>query len=176
MATGQASVPPHYPRGLPRAVIAGKALALGFFVPGDPVPKDRPRGRVVQPRGGKPFVQFYPEKKSVDYEEHVGQQALIQLRTVEVDGDEDFTLPLRDSRILASIRFNLKKPASYSKSVVHMTKKPDLDNLLKAILDALVKHNIIDDDNCVTDLSVCKRYADDEHPVGAEVELTILPL
>jgi Holliday junction resolvase RusA-like endonuclease len=131
---------------------------------------------VVSSPGRKPFVQFYTDKKTVEYEEHVGQQALIQLRTVEVDGDEDFTLPVRDCRIIASLRFNFEKPKSYPKSIVHMTKKPDIDNLIKTVLDGLVKHGVIEDDNCVTDLSLSKRYATPDHPVGVEVDLTVLPL
>lgn len=121
-------------------------------------------------------MQFYSEKKTVEYEEHVGQQALVQLRSVEVDGEDDFTLPVRECRIIASFRFNFTKPKSYPKSVVHMTKKPDIDNLVKVILDGLVKHDIIDDDNCVTDMVIQKRYADEDHPVGVEVDLTVLPI
>lgn len=131
---------------------------------------------MVTPRGGKPFVQFYSDKKTVEYEDHVGGCALIQLRGVEVEGDQDFTLPVKECRILAHLRFNLRKPPSYSKRVVHATKKPDLDNLVKAVLDGLVKANVIDDDNCITDISMMKRYATEDHPVGVEVELTVLPV
>lgn len=176
MAAGQAPIPTPFPKGYPRAAVAGRSLALGFFIPGDPVPKDRPRGRVIAGPNRKPFVQFYTDKKTVDYEDSVGQHALVQLRAVEVDGDEDFTLPVRDSRIIAHLRFNLKKPVSYPKSVKHATKKPDLDNLVKTVLDGLVKGGVIDDDNCVTDISMMKRYADDDHPVGVEVDLTVLPV
>ena len=129
------------------------------------------------PSGGKkPFVQFYSEKKCVEYEQLVGEVSLRELRRVEVVGDDDFTLPIKNFRIIASIRFFVKKPVSYPKSVKHATKKPDLDNLVKAILDALVSARVIEDDNCVTDLYTSKRYADPENPVGVEVELTCLPL
>ena len=101
--------------------------------------------------------------------------SLAQLRGVEIEGDSDFTMPIRDMRIIASLRFNLRKPKSYAKSVAHATKKPDLDNLVKAILDGLVQGRVIEDDNCITDLSVMKRYADDQHPPGVEVDLTCLP-
>lgn len=138
------------------------------------VAKERPKARVIP--GKKPFAQFYTPPKTRLWEEHVGQHALMQLRGVEVDGDEDFTLPISDARIIAKLRFNLKKPAGYPKSVVHVTKKPDLDNLVKAILDGIVTAGVIEDDNCITDLVTMKRYADDEHPHGVEVELTCLPL
>lgn len=161
---------------------------LGFFVPamevlyrGKPtleVPaKERFQFRVITPRGGgKAFAQPYTPQKTVDWENHVGEQALTQLRSIDLDGDEDFTLPIKESRILAHIRFNVRKPPSYPPTMIHATKKPDLDNLVKAILDGIVQHKVIDDDACITDLQVMKRYADDEHPLGVEVELVCLPI
>lgn len=139
------------------------------------VAKERPQARVVAPKGGRPFAQFYTPAKTRLWEEHVGQHALMQLRGVEVDGD-DFTLPIKDVRIILNMRFNLRKPSSYPKSVVHAAKKPDLDNLVKGVLDALVSARVIEDDNCITDMQVMKRYASEDHPPGVEVELTCLPL
>lgn len=136
--------------------------------------KERPRARIVN--GKKPFAQFYTPQKTQEWEAHIAQHALMQLRSVELEGDDDFTMPIRERRIIVSIRFNLRKPSSYPKSVIYPTKKPDLDNLLKAILDGVVSGGVIDDDNCITDLSVMKRYATDEHPLGVEVDLTCLPL
>ena len=127
-------------------------------------------------KNGQPFVKFYSSKQSAEYEDYVGQCALFQLRRVEVDGDDDFTMPVRDCRILVHLRFNLAKPKSYPKSVVWPIRRPDLDNLVKAILDGLDKADVIDDDNAITDLSVMKRYADADHPEGVEVELVCLPL
>lgn len=165
-----------HPEGFPRALVAGGAVVLGFFIPGEPVAKERPQARVIVAAGKRPFPQFYTPAKTVEWETHVGEVALAQLRGVEIDGDEDFTLPVKESRILVHARFNLTKPKSYPKSVVHATKKPDLDNLIKAILDGLVLARVISDDNCVTDLHIMKRYADPDHPPGVEVELTCLTL
>lgn len=164
-----------YPQGFPRALVAGRSLSLSVFVPGAPVEKQRHRARVVQPHGKKPFVQFYPDKKSADYEEFAGQCMLFQLKKVELEGvGEDFTLPVRDMRILASLRFNVPRPKTVKRT--HMTVKPDIDNLAKSILDALVQGGVIQDDNCITDLVTLKRYADEDHPEGVEVELTCLPV
>ena len=187
MAQGPAPNPPHHLQGHASAVIAGRALLLTFFIPPllfkyrngetfDVFAKERPQARIVQGHGKKPFPQFYTPAKTRAWEEHIGQHALVQLRTVEVDGDRDFTLPVKNSRYLVNLRFNIRKPVSYPKSVIHAVKKPDLDNLLKAVLDGLVVGGIIDDDNAITDLSVCKRYANDEHPLGVEVEITCLPV
>lgn len=165
------------PDGFPEAVSTERAKALKFFIPamdGDEVvPKDRPRARVVPAK--KPWVQFYTPAKTVKWEDHVAEHALMELRSVEVDGPE-FTMPIQDHRIIASMRFNLRKPVSYPKSVIWHTKKPDLDNYVKSILDALIKARVIEDDALVTDLILAKRYADDAHPPGVEVELICVAL
>lgn len=175
-----------HPAGYPRALAVGRALTFALFIPAielggrsavEIVPKERPRGRVVTPKGGKPFIQWYTDEKTKKWEAHIGELALQQLRSVPIEGDDqDFTLPVRGVRIMAYIRFNMPKPISYPKSVVHMTKKPDLDNLVKAIFDALILARVIEDDSFVTDLHTVKRYADANHPPGVEVELTCLPL
>lgn len=109
------------------------------------------------------------------WEEHVGAVARAQLLKCEIEGDDDFLLPVKDVRILAHLRFNVPKPVSYPKSVVHAVKKPDLDNLVKSVLDGLVMGAIIEDDNCITDMMVSKRYVHPlDHPEGVEVELTCL--
>lgn len=135
--------------------------------------KERPKARVIP--GSKPRAHFYTPAKTKAWEEHVGVHALDQLRSVRSEGGE-FTMPMAECRILAALRFNIRKPVSYSKSVLHATKKPDLDNLVKAILDGLTQAQVIEDDNCITDISSMKRYATDEHPLGVEVELACLPL
>ena len=137
--------------------------------------KERPRSRVVTPRGGKPFVQVYPPAKTKAWEEHVAFHGRGQLLKIELEGEDDFTLPIEDMRVLMSIRFNLRKPVSYPKSVVHAVKKPDLDNLVKGVLDGLVQARVLGDDNLITDMQLMKRYADADHPPGVEVELTCLP-
>lgn len=175
-----------YPDGFPGAVVVGEAIFLRFFIPAltdlklrvqnEVIAKERPQARVVVPKGGgRPFPQFYTPPKTQAWEAHVAEQALLQLRNVEIDG-EGFTLPIGGKRILASVRFNLTRPKSLAKGVVHAVKKPDIDNLVKGVLDGIVSARIIEDDNLITDLITIKRYSDGVHPSGVEVELTCLSL
>lgn len=157
-----------------RAVITESAAFFELFIPGDPVAKGRPQAKVITPKGGRPFPQFYTPAKTREFEDRVAQMALLKLRACEPDGDLDFTLPIQNCRILASIRFNMRKPKSQTNA--HHIVKPDVDNLGKAVLDALVQGRVMGDDNCVTDLMIMKRYADIEHPVGIEIELTCINL
>lgn len=49
--------------------------------------------------------------------------------------------------------------------------KPDVDKLGRAILDGLADGGAYINDSRVTDLHVSKRYADEQQPMGARVEL-----
>lgn len=185
MDTGTASLFAVHPSGYPAAVVAGRAVSLSLFVAPRPTkkasdsgiePLHRHRVKVITPKGGKPFPQIYPDPRSDQWEEWVGRQTVEQLMQVPTQGEgEDFTLPLRDMRVLLTLRFNLPKPKSYPKRIVHHTKKPDIDNYAKAVMDGLVKGRIIEDDGLITDLTVLKRYVEPDHPEGVEIDLTALP-
>ena len=178
MEVGTAPFTAPHPSGFPGIVAAGAVVNLRLFIPGDPIPQSRPRGRVVQASGKKPFVQFYEDKPSAQYKEHVAEVVRFQaLKTpvVEVGSGKDFLLPFEDVRCLVTLRFNMKKPVSYPKRIVDHTKKPDFDNLAKGVVDGIVRAGILKDDGCITDATVQKRYADDDHPVGVEVDLTVMP-
>lgn len=172
------------PAGLPWGMTAGRVVSVGIFIPakltkfrqGEELEVsawERAGAQIRYSSSKKPYVHFYTPKKTEEWEAHVGEHALKELRAIP--SDIAFTLPLT-GRIVASMRFNLRKPSSYPASVIHATKKPDVDNLSKGILDALVRNGVIEDDNAVTDLSLRKRYADGVHPHGVELELTSLPL
>ena len=173
MAGNLAPLPAPDPDGFPSAFVAGRVVALRIFVSGKTEPKARHRSRVVNPKdGGKPWVQTYPEAKTVNWEDRVAGQAIAQIAGVTVLGTGvDFVLPFA-GRVLISLRFNLHKPVSYSSAVVDHLKRPDVDNLAKAVLDGLQKGRIMIEDNLVTDLSVRKRYVSPGHPEGVEIDLT----
>lgn len=165
-----------YPAGFPSGVGAGRSLALQLFLPGAPKPKGRHRARAVTPGGGRrPYVQFYPDKDTEEWEINAGEALRVQLLAVEIQGDDDFTLPL-DGRILMTLRFNMRKPSGYPKRVTQHVVKPDLDNLCKSILDALVMAKVIVDDNSITELTLAKHYEEQGHPEGIEIDMTVIPV
>lgn len=172
------------PQGLPWGMAAGNVINVRFFIPAKEfkyrqgfeleVPAWERAGVTIRYSANKkPYVHHYKPEKTEQWEEHVGENAIAELRAIPAD--IAFTLPFPDtSRVLAHMRFNLRKPASYSRWVIWPTKKPDVDNLSKAILDGLVQGAVLADDNNVTDLTLQKRYADGEHPPGVEVELIVM--
>lgn len=174
-----------FPAGFPGVDAAGRALNLRLFIP--PIDddihfKERVRGKMlpISPKcdvcgQSKTRVQMYNPKRTTDWEEWVGRQALNQLRGVHLPG-QDFLLPIKDARIIVSLRFTLRKPSSYPKSVIHHVRKPDIDNLSKGLFDGLTKAGVLADDNMITDEMTQKRYPEPGHPVGVEVDLTAIAL
>jgi Holliday junction resolvase RusA-like endonuclease len=145
-------------------------VSFSFTALGTPKPKGRPRTVRNRHTG---FVQTYTPDATVSWEQAIGWQAKQALAWVEVNhpGEVAECLPFTD-RILANIRFNLKRPKSAPKRVKYPMSGGDVDNLAKSVLDALQNVQVIGDDKTVTDTIVIKRFADDDHPEGVEVELT----
>jgi len=173
-----AALPPITPADLSRLTglaVAGKFVSLRFFVPGEPVAKGRPRTKVVTPKeeDAKPYAQIYTDEDTKTWEETIAWIVRGQvMKFPQTDDDVQIVLPF-EKRILVALRFNLEKGPSVDNDYP-ITSRKDVDNLAKAVLDALQKARIIKNDNRVTDLSTSKRYASAEHPVGVEIEVLAL--
>lgn len=115
-----------------------------------PVPKARPRVTMV---GGK--ARAYTPKKSADYERQIAQQWIHERVSEPVRLDIVFGMPILKS-------FTKKQHADALAGNLLPAKKPDIDNLLKAVMDAL-NGAAYDDDNQVVELSGKKVYAVDPY-------------
>lgn len=120
--------------------------SIEFTVPGDPVGKGRPR---VAKRGK--FAHLYTPEKTVAYE------GLVAMAAQEaMDGQA----ALLDGPVAVRMDIRLSVPASWSKKkraqaldgLIHPTKKPDIDNIEKAIFDAL--NGVVWND----DVQVCRVF------------------
>ena len=69
--------------------------------------------------------------------------------------------------IVMDIAFFKTRPKSYAKSVLHWTKKPDIDNLIKLVLDALNGVFYVDD------AQVMRITASKQYDELARTEITI---
>lgn len=149
---------------------AEHAIFFSFRVVGTPKPKARPRFRRTAN-----FVQTYTPETTVNWEQTIVAQVQQQMATLYAMLPSEYldgAFPFK-GRIGADIRVNCIRPKSAPKSVVYpMKAQPgDIDNLAKSVLDALQLAGVIEDDKTVTDLTAYKRFADDEHPEGVEVDL-----
>jgi len=126
---------------------------ISFSIPGVAVGKGRPR---ISTRGG--FARAYTPAPTVVYEAQVaaaGKQAMADAGMTEV-----LTAPIN-----VRIDVFVQVPKSFSKKKREQALaadlfpgRPDIDNVAKAILDALNTVVYADDDQ-VVNLSVSKRYA-----------------
>lgn len=130
-----------------------------FEVPGEIVGKERPRVNMYTGR-------VYTPGKTKDYELLVQQYFKMKYPRYE----------MLEGRLSINIIAYLKIPKSTSKAKVEEmlenkmspTKKPDVDNIAKSILDAM-NNFVFKDDNQVSKISVEKRFALEEKAV-IEVE------
>lgn len=126
---------------------------IKFTVPGAPVGKGRPK---VSTRGGK-FAKMYTPEKTANYETLVAmaaQQAMVgrTLLSGPVEVQMAILLPIPAS-------WSKKKQAAAIAGQVYPTKKPDADNVVKAIFDG-INGVVWHDDVQACDIVVRKRYAE----------------
>lgn len=131
---------------------------VSFIVPGKPRPKGRPRATSVNGR-----AHVYTPRGTVNYE------ALVAMTGRAAMGADR----LIDGGVDISIVIGLRPPPSASSRVksemlqgrLLPTKRPDVDNVAKAIVDAL-NGIVFRDDRNIIKLVVEKRYAPED---GVEV-------
>lgn len=136
-------------------------MKLSFFIPGSPQGKGRARAVV---RHGQ--VQHYTPEKTRTYEGMIRTQAM-----AEMAGERPFEGPIS---LGATLTFEIPKSWPKWKRELAMagrilpTVKPDADNVIKAIKDALNGVAWVDDCQ-VCSLNVQSRYQDGESSPGVEV-------
>ena len=127
-------------------------MVYEFIVPGEVVGKGRPRLNTYT-------GHVYTPGKTKDYETLVEQYFKVKYPRVE---------PF-EGRVSIEIKAYLKIPKNMTKKdlkkveegLLSPTKKPDIDNIVKVILDALNKMAFKDDIQ-ITKLLVEKEYAEEE--------------
>jgi Holliday junction resolvase RusA-like endonuclease len=126
---------------------------INFIIQGKPEPKGRPRLNCK----GKP----YTPPKTKKWEQDIALQAKQYAPKELLCGALSITLI-----------FSLPRPKSLPKGTLQHTKKPDLDNLVKAGIDGL-EGIIFKGDQQITRLTAFKQYCDDNEP-GMSVEVRTL--
>ncbi|MDN7476153.1 RusA family crossover junction endodeoxyribonuclease [Burkholderia multivorans] len=127
------------------------ARRVVFVVPGKPVAKGRPR---FVRRG--PHVRTYTPEPTERYENLVKIAARAAMRD-----DEPYAGPVRlivDIGVPIPASWSKKRQRAAAAGAIGATKKPDADNVVKALKDGM-NGVVYGDDGQVVDLWVSKRYA-----------------
>lgn len=124
---------------------------LAFTIPGDPRGKGRPRATTI---GG--HARMFTDSKTVSYEN------LVKLAAARALGDrQPFDEPLAMTvtvRMTPAASHSEKKRRAMIAGEIAPTKLPDLDNVVKAVLDGCNKV-AFRDDALIVRLTASKTYA-----------------
>lgn len=143
---------------------------------GNAVAKGRHRSRIAHDRGGQEFVQNYPDGKTAKYEAQLrwaGAQAML--------AQQPGVAPvLRPCRVVVDVYMPVPQNPQGGKrgraamlaGAIRPTKKPDADNYLKTVGDAL-NGVVWKDDSNIAEAIVRKWWA--EHPRLVVIVETIEP-
>ncbi|WP_308722469.1 RusA family crossover junction endodeoxyribonuclease [Paenibacillus polysaccharolyticus] len=123
---------------------------ITFTVYGEPVPQGRPRAST---QGG--FVRMYDPEKSKDYKDYVRLAAAEHAPNVLLEGPLGMMLTVYRS---IPKSFSKKKVIQAEAGEIRPVSKPDVDNYLKGVKDAL-KGIIWKDDSQVVEVFAQKRYS-----------------
>ncbi len=111
-------------------------------------PVAQPRHRVCI-RGNHPHA-YIPEKHKI----HGWKAWIAENCGIGMEDKKPMTVP-----ISVNLQFTLPRPKSLPKKIIHHTKKPDIDNLIKAVLDAM-NGIIYKDDSQICELGAIKIYGE----------------
>lgn len=121
---------------------------------GEPIAQGRPRAF----RRGS-FIGMYDPKKSSTWKDSIRMQAINQ------------KAEMLDGALKMEVRFFLSRPKSLPKKVRHHVKKPDIDNLLKSVKDAL-KSICYHDDSQICLVVASKEYVSEQRKPGVAILIT----
>ena len=139
---------------------------IDLFIKGIPVPQGRPRARTFQ-KGGKTVVIMYDPKTSKDWKADIAKQGATHALENQAKYFEGIALKME-------LIFYMPRPKSLPKKVKHHIKKPDCDNLAKAVKDGL-EGVFYKNDSQVCDLRIQKVYCEEHPGVRVRIEQMELP-
>ena len=134
---------------------------LNFTVYGTPVPQGSAKAFI--PKGWNRAIITGANKKTKPWRQEIAGAAVSAMQKQGV------TMLEREHPVSVRAEFYFAKPKSTKKSVIAKTTKPDVDKLLRSVLDALTGM-VFEDDSQVIEVTGLKLFGTPER-----VELTIGP-
>lgn len=142
-------------------------MTIKFTIPGNPYGKGRPNARIVHVTGGKSFVNMYTPSETVAQE-----KIIAQICRYTMGPRKPFSCPL-GMEVVAyhpiPTSWSKKDRAEALVGTMQCVAKPDLDNVVKLVLDAL-NRVAYEDDKQVISLTAKKFYSSDPR---VEVIITV---
>ena len=148
---------------------------MTFFIHGDPKGQPRPRA-FARKMGAKYVARVYDSDVADDWKRAVDAAILKSCREKQFTTDDKTPFEV-------VMTFWMRRPKSHfnAQGLIKLTspirhaQKPDVDNLVKLVLDRITRSKLIwRDDSQVAYLTVAKYWADKDENVGCN--LTLQPL
>lgn len=141
-----------------------------FFVEGEP----RPQGSKTPVRRGNRVMLIEGTGKTPRLHKEWREKVVnASEEFIRANGTEEL-----DCAVRVELRFKMPRPKSRHKAIRAVTVKPDIDKLVRAVLDGLTSSDkvgtlFLKDDSRVVELSAEKYYhpKHSEEPVGVEVTI-----
>jgi Holliday junction resolvase RusA-like endonuclease len=146
---------------------------IRFFVHGAPVAQPRVRACIRGRHAG-----VYDPGTATAWKKKVAVAAKKHIEIIKLSGAEFEKINGPVSLFLA---FNLPRPQAHYRAngelkttaPVWHTSRPDLDNMAKAIMDAITDYGCVwRDDSQVCSIMKTKKYVSNNFPVGVEIVIT----
>jgi len=134
-------------------------MDLFFIVRGTPVPQGSTRAFI--PKGWTRPVITAANSKTKPWKQEISGTAISEM---SIHG---FSKLERPAAVKISAWFTFPRPSGVPKRITQKTTKPDLDKLVRSLLDALTGV-VFDDDSQVVEIHVSKHFGDPEMRVRVE--------
>lgn len=146
----------------PKTVVLLPPATFSVFVPGKPAPQGSKRG--IPTKNGK--VAMVESSKAVKPWREDIRQALLD--------DDNHALARFDGPVRVVLEFVMPRPKSMpvSRPTPPHTKRPDIDKIARAVLDAVSSAGVWVDDSHVIDLHPTKRTAERGEQSGCHITIT----
>lgn len=130
-------------------------MIVTMFVAGTPIPQGSTRGWVT--KGGRVAIT-HSNPRTMNWRHAIADVTISRMEALYGRG-----YSLWDRPVKVQMAFAMNRPKSRPKRLAHPTTRPDLDKLVRAVLDGLTG-TILKDDNCVVEIDARKSYGE---PTGA---------
>lgn len=140
---------------------SGPAL-IEFFVAGEPVPQGSTRSFYIEKLNR--VVTTHGNRNTDRWRQRIATEA----QRSNEDRDASFYCEDRNCGYVVTLHFLFSKPKSMPKKRRLNTKRPDLDKLIRAVLDGITGV-LIPDDAQVMGIVASKSYSDGTHQPGLSI-------
>ncbi|MFM2089550.1 MAG: hypothetical protein RLZZ127_39 [Planctomycetota bacterium] len=129
-------------------------MMLQVTIPGIPIGKGRPRSSLRRSAAGGTFIHHHTPEKTQRWESMAAVFIRARAQGMRFDG------PLELSYVAVFPRPQRLMAKKHGDGRIPHTAKPDIDNIAKALMDAMQKAQALNDDAQVFSVAGVKFYAD----------------